>query len=218
MSFPVDFPNSPQGYSFGCTSYGNRHAAFEHGGNLWAFVTQDGPFNNASPVPDFRCHAMMSSDAGLSWAEQDAANAPGDPLAANPDFTNLADAGVRGPQYSVAVDGDIALIFSVQLGARVGIVTNINRNQLIKFDLLAGTWGAITTPTKVVDIQRNGTDPVTSTVGTTYAQLVVLGANDYVLYFSTTPEVLGGLAYARMAYARFDGTTMGSVVDLPDQA
>lgn len=227
MSFPTSFPNSPQGYSFGCTAYGNRHAAFEYAGNLWAFVTQDGPFNDSDPVPDYRCHAMMSSDAGLTWTEQDAANAPGDPLGTAPNFTNLDDTGTEGPQYSVAVDGSTALIFSVQLGVifvppSTRLPTSIQQNQLIKFDLIAKTWNnSYVTPTRVVDIQRNGSDPTDpfNTIGVTYAQLIVLGPNDYVLFFSSLPEIVGGtLAYARMSYARFDGTTMGSVVNLPDQA
>jgi hypothetical protein len=223
-----DFPNSPSGYDFGLTAALNKHPAFEYGGNLFAFVTQVEVLNAASPEQDYRCHAMMSTDGGATWVEQDPSNAPGDSSGTLiPNFSNNnTDCGVQGPQYSVAVDGSTALIFSVQLGTTfipptTRIPTNVGQNQLIKFDLINLLWdNSYITPTRVVDIQRNGTNPTVAPggAGTTYAQLIVIGANDYVLFFSSLSEVVGGtLAYARMSYARFDGTTMGTPVVIPDQ-
>ena len=90
------FPNAPSGYDFGLTAAINKRPAFEHGGNLWAFVTQVELLNAASPEQDYRCHAMMSSDGGANWAEQDAANAPGDSMASAPNFSN------KGPMSSMA--------------------------------------------------------------------------------------------------------------------
>ncbi len=224
----IDFPNNPSGYDFGLTACGNKHSSFEYNGNLFAFVTQVELLNAATPEQDYRCHAMMSTDAGLTWIEQDASNAPGDSTGTViPSFSNNAtNVRVQGPQYSVAVDGSTALIFSVQLGTTfvapsTRFPTNVQQNQLIKFDLINLLWdNSYVTPTRVVDIQRNGTDPtnVFTSVGTTYAQLIVLGTDDYVLFYSSLSEVVGGTnAYARMSYARFDGTTMGTPVVIPDQ-
>lgn len=211
MAYPSTIPGAPSGQDFGFAAYPSAYTGgFEYNGNLYVFASDDGQNSGTLFL-----HAFQSTDAGQAWAELDAAHSPGGPT--RPGFSNGAPGG---PQYTVARDGSIALVFSVQF---VNVPnTHFSQVQLIRFDLSTGLWSTITSfaVPGTLDIQSEYTGqvaPDATVIVATSINLIVLGPNNYILYYSGPGDVVGGLLYGRLWYVTFTGTSFGTPAKLPNQ-
>jgi len=84
--------------------------------------------------------------------------------------------------------------------------------QAITFNLTSGLWGSGTNYT----VPLPGTFPPFTNAW--LSQLVKRGSADYILYFPGAKETVSAVAYSRLYYATFDGTTFGTATLLPGQA
>lgn len=201
MSYPVDLPDSPQGYSLGINGSRGKHG-FEYGGNFYLFLAQDN--QDSTPDGDWKIHALKSTDLGLTWSDMDSSNA----VDAFPDtgpIANLADT------YTVARDGDTAWVIVVRTSG-TPIAPSIDGLQVTAFDLSTDTWG---TPN---DFAAPVLDFMNDSGRQLMLELCVIEPSNYQLMYSGTRESVSGSDRGRVYIASFDGSTFGTGVALPDQS
>lgn len=185
MPYPAIIgPTIYAGYDLGQSPIGEF--AFEYGTDQYFFGCEEG---YGTDIPDWSCHALRSTDKGLTWLEVDAANAP-------------PTSPYRFPMVSMVLDRSLNKVILVWIYSTNPDppfpLSDILGFTVCSFDLVTGLWG---TP-------QNFTDPIPSTWNPTIGlydnavvhQIVQRDANEYVLLYYSQPETISTVPYARVSY------------------
>jgi hypothetical protein len=196
-AFPVTIPNVNTGYDTQANTSGSF--IFKSGINKYAFLFQGAccPFVGS----DGKLHAMKSTNGGNTWIEQDSTHAKTLPY--------LLGAGAT---YTVAVDGTKVMIMALD-GTNTPSFTAIN---LYTYNLATDLWGGspVVYNSPLPDFDWNSGGSATNA----FIQLVVRGTNDYLFFFSGTPDVIATVKRGRLYLASFNGTTFGTTTRVPNQS
>lgn len=194
MAYPVIIPPFGDGYALGDSPVGQF--GFEYGGFQYIFLFEGGLSGDFTG--DLKIHALRSADYGVTWIEQDAANAI-------PGTCNISFGVGQDAQYTVVRDGTTAWLMQTQTTA--GTIDGI---QVASFSLVTNTWTASALHVApVIDFY----------LGTAITlKLVRRGANDMLLYYSGPRETVSGTPYARCYFATWSSGVFGTETALPGQA
>lgn len=146
--------------------------------------------DNTNHAPTNPFHMYKSTDQGTTWS--DVGTGPG---------THSATGFI--PSYTLDVDGDIVQV----LWATAASGPTVNGAKSATFDLSTDTWSGASTVTFSTLAKAQASQ------SKALLHLVVRGPSDYVVLYSSPPSGSNG----RVAYAPYDGTTVGTGVLLPSQ-
>ena len=201
MSYPANFPNSPNGYDVGVSARGAFGGFYN--GNHYAFVCQQ----NA----DLKIHAMKSTDSGNTWVEQDSAHAPSASGSAFGVLYTMAEPDASGVVRGIIVYSNAAAF--PQNATITGFKT-------ISYNVTTDLWGSVSTLNSSLAMALAATPNLGGGAnGNQYftISLVLRGTGDYLLIYSGT-QTVAGVVYPRVLTASWDGaSTFGTDTTLPGQ-
>lgn len=198
MAYPATIPSH---FALGADSV-RAQFGFDYLGKQYAFVEQ----NAVGGVGDCKLHVMKSADAGQTWAEV---------------ASLLPDCAVfqfgAGTCYTLAKDGTNVIVIFARVTTNVPTFDGIT---VTTFNLTNDTFGASAnfTPVQVPVAFSKYNKPPADTGDLLVFQLAVRGTSDYILFYSSAAENVGGTLRGRCSYSSFDGTTFAASVALPSQA